>query len=406
MSAWTGGLAAALVATTGAQALATLAVFVLPVLAPAAAADLGVPARWVGYQVAAVYLPAALVSALAGGVLRRFGPARTTQIALGAAAAGCLVVALGGLPGAAAGSALVGLGYGLTNPAASQVLGRLAPPMRRNLVFSVKQSGVPLGAALAGLALPALALFLGWRAAAGAVAAALALAAAGLGAFRPAWDTGRDPAAPLSAGAGGGMALLRARPGLAGLAATAALFSAVQLSLGAYAVTMLVEEFGWGAVAAGAAAGAAQISGAAGRLLWAALADRWGVGLRVLAGIGAGTAAAAAALPLAVGGWPDAAVLGLLCVLGACAAGWNGVLVAEAVRLAPAGEAGAAAGGVLAAAFAGVVAGPSVFALAVAWLGSYATAFAALAVLPLLGAAIAWRTHRREAAASVVSARL
>ena len=73
MSAWTGGLAAALAATTGAQALATLAVFVLPVLAPAAAPDLGVPARWIGYQVAAVYLPAALVSALAGGALRRFG---------------------------------------------------------------------------------------------------------------------------------------------------------------------------------------------------------------------------------------------------------------------------------------------------------------------------------------------
>jgi MFS family permease len=83
-------LAAALAATTGAQALATLAVFVLPVLAPAAAPDLGVPARWIGYQVAAVYLPAALVSALAGGALRRFGPARATQAALGAAAAGCL----------------------------------------------------------------------------------------------------------------------------------------------------------------------------------------------------------------------------------------------------------------------------------------------------------------------------
>jgi hypothetical protein len=46
-----------------------------------------------------------------------------------------------------------------------------------------------------------------------------------------------------------------------------------------------------------------QLSGAAGRLLCAALADRSGAGggLRVLAGIGAGTAAAAA-LPLAAAG--------------------------------------------------------------------------------------------------------
>jgi hypothetical protein len=46
-----------------------------------------------------------------------------------------------------------------------------------------------------------------------------------------------------------------------------------------------------------------------------------------------------------------------------------------------------------------------VFALAVAWLGSYAAAFAALAVLPLLGAGIAWRAHRREAAAERVNRR-
>ena len=80
------------------------------------------------------------------------------------------------------------------------------------------------------------------------------------------------------------------------------------------------------------------------------------------------------------------------------------MLVAETVRLAPAGETGAVAGAVLAAALAGVVAGPSVFAVAVGGLGSYAAAFAALAVLPLLGAGIVWRTHRREAVASTTAA--
>ena len=244
MSAWTGGLAAALAATTGAQALATLAVFVLPVLATSAAPDLGVPARWIGYQVAAVYLPAALVSALAGGALRRFGPARTTQIALGAAAAGCLAVALGGLLGAAAGSALVGLGYGLTNPAASQVLSRLAPSARRNMVFAVKQTGVPIGGALAGLLLPSLALALGWRGAVLAAAVLLLLSAAAVGPFRRHWDTERDPGWPLRAGAGGGFRALREQPGLPDLAATSALYSGFQLALGAYTVTMLVEEFG------------------------------------------------------------------------------------------------------------------------------------------------------------------
>jgi hypothetical protein len=115
----------------------------------------------------------------------------------------------------------------------------------------------------------------------------------------------------------------------------------------------------------------------------------------VLAVIGLLSAAGAVLLPMATS-WPAPAVLGLIAALGFCAAGWNGVLVAEAARLAPAGRAGPATGGVLACTFAGVVAGPSLFALVVGVAGGYALAFALLAALPLAGAAIAGRAHRRE----------
>lgn len=390
------GLPAALLATTACQALATLAVFVLPVLAPSATRDLGVAPHLIGWQVAVVYVFASAGSGLSAGLLARWGPARTTQAALLALAAGCATAALAGLPGVLLGSALIGAGYGQTNPAASQVLSRLASARRRNMVFAVKQTGVPLGAALAGLVLPGLALGLGWRGAALLVGAVLLLAALALGAFRPAWDAERDPRAPLRGGGAGALAELRARPGLPALAVTGALFAAIQLALGAYAVTMLVEEFGWGPVAAGAAAAAVQVAGAVARLGWAALADRWRAGAPVLALIGLLSAAGAAALPLATA-WPAPAVLALITALGFCAAGWNGVLIAEAARLARPGRAGAATGGILACTFAGVVAGPSVFALVVAALGAYSAAFAAIAVLPLAGAAVAWRAHRREA---------
>ncbi len=393
----TGGLYPALAATTIAQALATLTTFVLPVLAPTVARDLGAEPYWIGYQVALVYVMASAVSALSAGALQRWGPARCTQIALLAAGIACLLIALGGLPGAALGSLLVGLGYGLTNPAASQVLSRLTPPSKRNMIFAVKQTGVPIGGTLAGLLLPSLALLLGWRGAVVAVAAALLLAAAGIGRFRAAWDAGRDPHYPLRAGSGGGIAALRERPGLAGLATTSGLFSAFQLALGAYTVTMLVEEFGWDPVAAGGLAAATQAIGAAARLVWGLVADRGGSGLRTLARIGLITALGAILLPVARS-WPSAGVVGLFCLLGTSAAAWNGVLMAEAARLAAPGKAGDAAGGVLAVAFAGVVVGPSILGLLVGAVRSYALAFGLLALLPLVGAAIAWRTARREAA--------
>ena len=59
-------------------------------------------------------------------------------------------------------SVAIGIGYGLNNPAASEMLSRFTPKRRRNIVFSLKQSGVPLGGILAALALPLLAQGLGW----------------------------------------------------------------------------------------------------------------------------------------------------------------------------------------------------------------------------------------------------
>jgi MFS family permease len=385
------GLAAALVATTLAQVLATMSVYVLPTLAPVAAVELGVGARHIGVQVAIIYAAASIASIGAGAMLLRAGPARGTQVALGFSAAGAAAIGLGGLWVAALGSVLLGVGYGLTTPAATQVLNRLAPAARRNLVFSIKQMGVPLGGTVAGLALPSLALLLGWRVAALVVAGLLVAAILALQPFRPAWDADRGGGA---AGARiGTLAVMRAGRGLFGLAAMGALFSAVQLSLGAYAVTMLVAEFGWTPVAAGAAAAAAQASGAVARLAWATLADRLRAGLPMLALIGCGTGAAAAAMPLALH-WPIPAVLLLLCIFGGCTAGWTGIAMAEVARLAPAGQAGAAAGGVMGLTYVGVVVGPLMFSGVVGLAGSYAAAFTVIASLPLAGALMAWRTHR------------
>jgi MFS family permease len=381
-------LTVALIATTAAQVLATLAAYAASVLAPAMVRDLGIAPNLVGAQVALMFGAASLASLNAGRILARTGPARCTQLALGFAASG-LVAFSGGLPGAVLGTVLLGLGYGLTAPAATLVLSRVTPPARRNLVFAIKQMGVPIGGTLAGLLLPSLALALSWRGALVAVAGVILAAILAFWPLRRAWDQG--PA--LSGGPGSGIvATLRSAKGLAALAAIGASFSAVQLSLSAYAVTMLVHDFGWTPVAAGAAAAASQASGAVARLAWAVVADWTRSGLLVLAAIGLGTAAGCLLVPVAPH-WPDLLVLLLLCQLGACAAGWNGVALAEIARLAPPGLAGAATGAVMAITYGGVVVGPLLFAGLATLAGTTTYAFAAAALLPLAGAAIAWRAR-------------
>lgn len=388
-----GGLAAALVATTVAQGLSTFTLFGLPVLVPFVARDLGLPARMVGWQVALVYVFAALASVWAANLLRHAGPARTTQIALLLGAVACAGLGSGAIAAMAFGSALLGTAYGLTNPAASQVLGRLAPPNRRNLVFAVKQMGVPVFAAGAGLILPALATTIGWQGAMAATAAVLLLCALPFSLLRPAWDT--QPASAAPAARCSALRVLRESRSMQLLAVLGALYGLVQVAVAAHTVAMLAEEFAWGGVAAGAAFAAMQVVGAIARLAWATLADRLRAGLAVLAAIGALAALALALMPAAPA-WPQAATVALLCVLGSAATGWNGVMIAESVRMAPPGAAGAASGAVLAVTFLGAVVGPSGFAMLVANIGSYATAFAAVALLSAAGAAVAWVAHRLE----------
>src|SRR3546814_20414050 len=60
---------------------------------------------------------------------------------------------------------VMGLRGGTANPAGSEVLQRFSPPGKRNLIFSIKQAGVPLGGVIAGLAIPAMVISVGWRAA-------------------------------------------------------------------------------------------------------------------------------------------------------------------------------------------------------------------------------------------------
>ena len=113
-----------------------------------------------------------MAASLASGMfIERHGAIRVSQVCVLLCAAGA---AAGrgrhALPGAtvlalALAPLVIGLGYGPITPASSHILARTAQPSRMALTFSIKQTGVPAGAALAGAVLPILALRFGWHAA-------------------------------------------------------------------------------------------------------------------------------------------------------------------------------------------------------------------------------------------------
>ncbi|KJS40251.1 MAG: MFS transporter, partial [Rhodospirillaceae bacterium BRH_c57] len=155
-----------LVVTTAIQAMVSLIALAPPVFATEAARDMGLDARLIGFYTSLVYLGAMLTSLPAGSVVQRFGALRVSQMCLVLGAVGLGLLAWG-VPGLVLAAALVvGFGYGPITPASSHVLARTTPPERRGLVFSLKQTGVPLGGFLAGAVVPVLVLGVGWQGAA------------------------------------------------------------------------------------------------------------------------------------------------------------------------------------------------------------------------------------------------
>lgn len=378
--------------TLAIQSFGSAAVIAPTAVAPLLLGELGLPPASVGVYIALVYLGAMIASVVGSHVVVHHGPIRASQYALAGCAAGLLALCVGSVAGAIAGAVLVGLGYGPITPASSQVLARTTPAQRIGLVFSLKQTGVPLGGVLAGLVAPPLAVAGGWRLAllvivAGCVACALLAQR-----LRAALDTDLPPSGRWP----GPRVLLRPvamvwrHPTMRVLAGCSFVFSAVQVSLTSFAVTFLTEGLAWPLVAAGVALSVSQSGGVVGRVLWGWIADRGPGPRRVLLGLCATMMAAGVAMMLPGPQTAPALVLAGLAVYGATAIGWNGVFLALVARLAPRGEAGVATGGTLAFTYLGVVGGPPLFGAIASAGPGYGIAFALTAV-PLAACMIALR---------------
>ena len=228
----------ALLVTTAIQSLVSMAVLTLPVMAPAVAQALGTSATYTGLYVALVYVGAIFASLAAGNAVARFGAIRVSQGGLVLCAAGLALSALPSMAAIAVGALLIGLGYGPITPASSHLLVRTTPARRMSVVFSIKQTGVPLGGVLAGAIVPGVMLWVGWQAALLVVAAANLVCAALAQPLRADLDADRDPGRRLALGnLAGPLRLVLSHPALRMLAGCSFAFSITQLSFTAYLVT-------------------------------------------------------------------------------------------------------------------------------------------------------------------------
>ncbi len=284
MSAPRGTTAAiALAITLAIQMFTSLALTATSVLAPEIARDLALSPKLVGVFVGLVYVGGSVHQPRLRRVhraLRRDPGLAGVHASL--CAAGVLLLPARRLrPWRCCWSAaplVLGTGYGPITAASSHVLARTAPPGRMALTFSIKQTGVPAGAALAGAALPGMALAFGWRATFVAVAALgvalVAVAAGHAGALRRRARPGHRLSV---AGLVEPLKMVLRHRALLVLSITGFVYAPMQVCLLSFLVVYLTESLGLSLVAAGFALTVANLGGIVGP-------DRLGRGGRPLRG--------------------------------------------------------------------------------------------------------------------------
>jgi len=368
------------------QACVALAAFTLPVVAPAAAVELGVPAALVGYYTTLMIGGAMVATVITGGFVRRYGAMRVCQMTLVFAALGLLALPVTRLGVAIpvlliSSGVLMGFAYGPPNPSSSHLLVRVTPGYLRGRVFSIKQTSIPIGAALCGFVLPPLVEWFGWQAAAATVAVfALALAVA-LQPLRRTLDADRTPGAPIAPGnVSGALRLVLGDPALRRLVFASGAFAAMQFSFMSLFVTFTVTRTGLGLVAVGSAYSAGLVVSIAARILWGWAADRFPPRF-VLAALGFGMSGAAILAAALTPAWPYPAIVTLATAFGATATAWQGVYLAELARQAPGNHVAEATSGGMAITFLCSLLGPGAFSMLSAVTGNDAAGFLTVAVV-------------------------
>jgi sugar phosphate permease len=291
---------------------------------------------------------------------------------------------------------LIGAGYGPGAPLSSAVLAHHTRPEWRGLVFSVRQSGIPVGGLLAGLTLPMVALALGTREAVMVAAAVAFVSALMVEPVRQKLD------APLRSAEGPKLgALLRnvsmrralsAHPDLPRVTYGGFAAATVQGSVFALLVTFLVERAGLDLVTAGLVFSAMHLAGFIARIAFGYASDQFFRPQLLLASLAAVGVATLLVLLLVAGTVTLPVVIALATVIGATVSGWNGVMMAELVRLSPPGMVASVSASAVTCIYLGYTIGPVVTSGLVGLSGSYLLGLAPV-MMALLAASV-WAAAR------------
>ncbi|MGE0861307.1 MAG: MFS transporter [Gammaproteobacteria bacterium] len=367
-----------------AQVAASIVAQGVPTLAPFLQADLSLTRAEVGMFNSALVAGSLLAMFGAGWVVDMKGERAalvwgTTVMGLACFA----VLATHGFLTALAVLFAVGIGSAFPTPAGSKAVTSWFPIERRGLAMGVRQTGIPLGGALAAATLPHIAARFGWRVAVvlgglGCLAAALACQAA----YR---EPGSAPRAALSHHRLPRLADFLTRDILL-LGMCGALATMGQFVLITYLAIFLKETQGIAVTTSATLLVFAQLAGAAGRILWGVASDRLFQHRRRPAFMLpiALSALGALALGWLPAGTPLTLIAALVMAQAFCTLGWHGNWIALVAEIAGPEKQGRTIGIAMSLMYPGIILLPPLFGWVVDRTHSWPGAWSALALVLLV----------------------
>ena len=367
-----------LVLTLFYQIQSSLIIFAPPLLAPNAHIEIGVDAASVGIITSLIYLTSVLSAYFAGWLLTRISPKSLSHLCILLSSIGILTMSIPNPYIICLGALIIGLGYGPITPASSAILNEVTPNRIRALIFSIKQSGVPIGGAIAGILVPGFILISDWKATIflisffGLVLISLS--------FLINFKVEKNISLEKKINFISPIIYVLQNKKLRELGFSSFTYSGMQMCLGSYLVLTLIQKYDFNLEKAGYFLSVAMIAGIVARPMAGIISDKISNARLVLAFIGI-VMSICSGLIFFIGDL-DIFFLTIFCAtFGASAVGWNGVYLSEVARIAENKMAGAATGACLSMTYLGVVVLPIIFFLSYMIFRKYEISFLCLSIV-------------------------
>ncbi len=369
------------------QAFSYVCQIVMPFLADRIAEEFGISRAWLGLYLFIQNIAAICAAMGCGALIVRIGAMRISQWCLIFMGGSLFVISTGILWLYPLAAILLGAAS-VSTPASSHILARYCPAALAPLVFSIKQTGVPVGSLIAGLLIPAL-LGLGLYSAllgrsihldafgtafvCGLIVYGIALI---LQPLRVHFDADRKPDTGFSfAGVAQTMKVVVSDPDLRDLALLAFSLGGLQAVWSGFFILFLIDGLDFSEFEAGTAFAIASFTAISARILWGWLGSAVVSPRVVLGGLCLFATVATVLTAFYDSSWSTNAIIAVAILFNITSLSWHGVLLAETARLAPPGHVGGVTGGVLAFTSVAMMIYPAIYGGLLAATDSYGAGF-------------------------------